>query len=132
MTIFLLYALINRDRPNIPLSALSSTWIPDLDTHTPYVPPHPQRGTPYHRYTTLLLPQQSPTNEISVPVLSAKDRCGFDVRAFMEQHGLDGSKGGGAHMFREVWNPVVSNIYKDVLGTSMGVIQFIAADGLIL
>jgi len=50
----------------------------------------------------------------------------------MEQHGLDGSKGGGAHMFREVWNPAVSNIYKDVLGTSMGVIQFIAADGLIL
>jgi len=103
-------------KPNIPLSALSSSWIPDLDTHTPYIPPHPQRGTRYHRYTTLLLPQQSPTQEISVPVLSEKDRYGFNVRTFIEQYGLDGSKGGGAHMFREVWDPVVSSIYKDILG----------------
>lgn len=110
---------MERDRPNIPLSALSSSLIPDLDMHTPYIPPHPQRGTPYHRYTTLLLPQQSFTDEISVPVLSEKDRCGFDVRVFMEQYGLEGIKGGGAHMFREVWDPVVSSIYKDVLRTSM-------------
>jgi len=103
-------------KPNIPLSALSLSWIPDLDTHTPYIPPHPQRGTPYHRYTTLLLPQQSPTNEISVPVLSQKERCGFNVRGFMEQYGLHESKGGGAHMFREVWDPVVTPIYEDVLG----------------
>jgi large subunit ribosomal protein L35 len=66
----------------------------------------------------LLLPQQSPTEEISVPVLSEKDRYGFDVRAFMEQYGLDGSKGGGAHMFREVWDPVVSSIYEDIWGMS--------------
>jgi large subunit ribosomal protein L35 len=127
---FLLYTLMNRDRPNIPLSALSSSWIPDLDTHTPYVPPHPQRGTTYHRYTTLLLPQQSPTDEISVPILSEEDRYGFNVREFMQQYGLDGSRGGGAHMFREVWDPVVSRIYRDVLGTFMHVIQSIMLSGL--
>jgi hypothetical protein len=101
------------NRPNIALSALSS-WIPDLDKHTPYIAPHPQRGTRYHRYTTLLLPQQSPFDEISMPILSETDRCGFDVRAFMEQYGLDGNKGGGVHMFREVWDPFVSSIYKNM------------------
>lgn len=25
--------------------------------HTPYIPPHAQKGSPYHRYTILLLPQ---------------------------------------------------------------------------
>jgi hypothetical protein len=120
--------LMKKDRPNISLSALSWSWIPDLDTHTPYIPPHPQRGTRYHRYTTLLLPQQSPTNEISVPILLEKDRCGFDVRAFMEKYGLDGSKGGGVHMFRELWDPVVSNIHKAALGTSTRIMEFISTN----
>ncbi|KAF7340205.1 hypothetical protein MVEN_01939100 [Mycena venus] len=44
-------------KPNIPLSATHTGRIPLLNTHTRYVPPHPQRGTPYHRYTLLLLPQ---------------------------------------------------------------------------
>jgi large subunit ribosomal protein L35 len=46
----------------------------------------------------------------------AKDkRAGFDVREFMEQYGLDGSAGGGAHMWREVWSEGVQVVYKDVL-----------------
>ncbi|KAJ7293947.1 phosphatidylethanolamine-binding protein [Mycena rebaudengoi] len=44
-------------KPNIPLSATHTGRIPFLNTHTRYIPPHPQRGTPYHRYTLLLLPQ---------------------------------------------------------------------------
>ncbi|KAJ7102552.1 phosphatidylethanolamine-binding protein, partial [Mycena belliarum] len=44
-------------KPNIPLSATHTGRIPLLNTHTRYVPPHPQRGTPYHRYVTLLLLQ---------------------------------------------------------------------------
>ena len=47
-----------------------------------------------------------------------KDRYGFNVRAFVEQHGLDGSKG-GAHMFREIWDPVVSSIYENTLSMFM-------------
>ena len=53
-----------------------------------------------------------------MPTLSMKDRYGFNVRAFVEQHGLDGSKG-GAHMFREIWDPVVSSIYENTLGMYM-------------
>lgn len=104
-----------RRRPNIPLSALSSSaQLANLNTHTPYIPPHPQRGTSYHRYTTLLLPQRF---RISVPVLSQKQRCGFDVRTFIEKYKFEDSKGGGIHMFREVWNEEVSNIYQEILGT---------------
>ena len=123
-------------RPNIPLSATHRDRSPDLNTHTTYIPPHPQRGTPYHRYVVLLLPQppasgtpdytlntaaRAPPSQISsayldIPVVSNAEREGFDVRAFMQKWGLDGSKGGGVHMFREIWDEDVSNIYKNILG----------------
>lgn len=103
-------------RPNIPLSAsMSNARIPDLDTHTRYIPPHPQQGTPYHRYTTLLLQQPSTTEEISVPIFSEDQRMGFNLRAFMQKYGLDGTKGSGGHMFRQIWNQDVSKIYTDIL-----------------
>ncbi|KAE9403667.1 PEBP-like protein [Gymnopus androsaceus JB14] len=48
-------------KPNIPVSALTMPrgliTSSLLNSHTRYVPPHPQKGTPYHRYTVLLLPQ---------------------------------------------------------------------------
>jgi len=99
-------------KPNIPLSATARSALADTSSHTPYIPPHPQHGTKYHRYTTLLLPQ---SEEISLPVFSKEERFNFDVREFVEQYGLDGSKG-GVHMFREVWDPEVSKIYEDILG----------------
>lgn len=99
-------------RSNIPLSATSTSALVDASSHTPYLPPHPQQGTNYHRYTTLLLPQ---SEEISLPAFSKEERFNFDVREFVEQYGLDGTKG-GAHMFREVWDSDVSNIYSDILG----------------
>lgn len=100
-------------RPNIPLSCATRS-IEVTQGHTPYIPPHPQRGTPYHRYVLLLLPQPSPAEPISVPALS--DRLHFNVREFAAQHGLDGSAGGGAHMWRQVWDEGVSQIYATVLG----------------
>jgi large subunit ribosomal protein L35 len=54
---FFFKSYLTRRRPNIPLSATHTGRIPLLNTHTRYIPPHPQRGTPYHRYTLLLLPQ---------------------------------------------------------------------------
>ncbi|EMD41367.1 hypothetical protein CERSUDRAFT_128093 [Gelatoporia subvermispora B] len=104
-------------QPNIALHAFSPSPIPITTTHTMWVPPHPQRGTPYHRYVVLLLPQAHPTERISVPQLTDAERLGFDVRAFCARHGLNGSKGGGAHMWREVWDETVSKIYRDVLKT---------------
>ena len=103
-------------RPNIPLSArLSNARIPHLDTHTHYIPPHPQQGTPYHRYITLLLQQPSAAEEISVPIFSEDQRIGFNLRTFMQKYGLNGTNGSGAHMFRQIWNQDVSKIYTDIL-----------------
>ncbi|TCD61067.1 hypothetical protein EIP91_009071 [Steccherinum ochraceum] len=100
-------------QPNISLS--SSTTSVDLPTtHTKYIPPHPQKGTPYHRYVLLFAPQTG-SEAIKVPQFSDSDRLGFDYRQFAEQYGLDASKGGAAHMWRGVWDESVSKIYKDVL-----------------
>jgi hypothetical protein len=99
-------------RPNISLSATTTTS--ELFTgpsHCKYIPPHPQKGTKYHRYTLLLLPHADPAAPIEVPKLDAEQRAHFDVRAFAAHYGLDGAKGGGAHMWREVWDEEVSNIY---------------------
>jgi len=123
--IFLLLILTVRSlfRPNIALSALSPSPIPLGTTHTRYIPPHPQRGSPYHRYVLLLLPQPSSTERISIPVPLDTERLGFNVREFTETYGLDASKGGGAHMWREVWNEHVSDIYRDVLSACPSFMQ---------
>ncbi|KAI0757573.1 PEBP-like protein [Daedaleopsis nitida] len=99
-------------QPNIPLSAFTPSPSVPLDTHTPYVPPHPQRGSPYHRYVLLVLPQSSATEPIDIPVFGELERLGFNFRAFADQYGFDGAQGGGAHMWREVWDETVSHIYQ--------------------
>ncbi|KAG6890996.1 hypothetical protein C0992_011273 [Termitomyces sp. T32_za158] len=120
-------------KPNVPLSATTQKRI-RLRGHTPYIPPHPQQGTPYHRYVLLLLPQPPlgnatytlnsearaepgvPTSQtLDIPPVEYAERANFDVRAFVQQWGLDVVPGGGAHMWREVWNKKVSNIYRNVL-----------------
>ncbi|KAJ7171718.1 phosphatidylethanolamine-binding protein [Mycena crocata] len=125
-------------KPNIPLSATHTGRIPLLNTHTRYIPPHPQRGTPYHRYVLLLL-QQPPlpghrytrnteallTDQqarlsqslrdgalLSADLASESDRLGFDVRGFAKQFGLNGALGGGVHMWREVWDKYVGAVYR--------------------
>ncbi|KAG6815046.1 hypothetical protein H0H87_005551 [Tephrocybe sp. NHM501043] len=125
-------------KPNVPLSATTRTRLL-LDGHTPYIPPHPQQGTPYHRYVLLLLPQppraraasaqqhpatreawytqsgQVSSQTLDIPPVGARERRDFDVRAFVERWGLGQGEGGGAHMWREVWSPRVSKIYQHVL-----------------
>ncbi|KAF5312925.1 hypothetical protein D9619_003295 [Psilocybe cf. subviscida] len=121
-------------KPNIPISAIT-TNLTELNTHTKYIPPHPQRGTPYHRYVTLLLPQPplasngkyslstearategAPTSvELDIPVVSMEERLHFDVREFVARWGLDAAQGGGAHMWREIWDEQVSRIYENIL-----------------
>ncbi|CDO71759.1 hypothetical protein BN946_scf184920.g43 [Trametes cinnabarina] len=102
-------------QPNIPLSAFTPAPAVPLNTHTRYIPPHPQRGTPYHRYVILVLPQASATKPIDIPIFEDETRLGFDFRAFAAQYGVDGAKGGGAHMWREVWDETVSQIYRYTL-----------------
>ncbi|KAF5314108.1 hypothetical protein D9611_006945 [Ephemerocybe angulata] len=119
--------------PNVELSAARAGRLTGLNGHTAYVPPHPQRGTPYHRYTVLLLPQPPVEGErysrnlearavreggvssrrLDIPVVGEGERAGFDVRKFVEEWGL--GMEGGAHMFREVWGAATSKVYEEVL-----------------
>ena len=52
---------------------------------------------------------------MKIPVIKDDARRGFNLREFCEAHGYDVSTGGGAHMWREVWNETVSDIYRDTL-----------------
>ncbi|KAJ4485388.1 phosphatidylethanolamine-binding protein [Lentinula aciculospora] len=140
-------------KPNIPISAVTQprAFIPSplLNSHTKYVPPHPQHGTMYHRYTILLLPQPPKTvyslnteakiskdltkhntecetttsKWLDIPVVPDSKRRGFDLRQFVKTWELSGSGlstqknsavvvGGGAHMFREVWDETVSGVFE--------------------
>lgn len=103
-------------QPNLTLPAAQPLNLPTA--HTVYVPPHPAKGTPYHRYMVLLLPQ---TREIKVPgdaFRSYEARMNFDVRSFVEQHDLR-TDGGAAHMFRAEWDEESSNIWKQVIKREM-------------
>jgi len=55
------------------------------------------------------------SQELPIPVVRDSDRLHFDVRVFAETWNLDGASGGGAHMWREIWDDDVSTIYKDIL-----------------
>ena len=48
---------------------------------------------------------------------------------FAQQYGFDGARGGGAHMWREVWDDTVSHIYEHTLSKSYS--QFILESVLI-
>jgi large subunit ribosomal protein L35 len=116
-------------RPNIPLSCTQTTRLAKLQDHTPYIPPHPQKGTPYHRYVLLLLPQPPITSysrnavakadpgvptsrHLEIPKVPDDQRLGFDLRSFVKEWNLHPAKGGGANMWREVWDDTVSKIYR--------------------
>lgn len=109
----------------------------------PYIPPHPQNGSPAHRYVVLLLPQSS---SIPASAVSNIERLSFDVRAFINEHNLltyttrpagqpnapqeivksgdketpatavDAEEGGGIAMWRARWDESVSQIYREILG----------------
>ncbi|KIK67118.1 hypothetical protein GYMLUDRAFT_851474 [Collybiopsis luxurians FD-317 M1] len=74
-------------KPNIPISALTLPrgHIPFslLNSHTAYIPPHPQQGTPYHRYTILLLPQPAKSQYS----LNTEARFLSDIRRHKEESG---------------------------------------------
>jgi len=99
-------------QPNISLSATSAGLLPSI-AHTSYVPPHPARGTPYHRYVLLLLPHADPTAKLSLSP-GPLERDAFDIRKFVQEHAL-GTNGGGAFMWRAVWDLESSRIWREVI-----------------
>lgn len=78
-----------------------------------YVPPHPQKGTKYHRYTLIAFEQPNEgQDKVDVKV---DGRDGFDVKLLAQSVGL---KPTGATFFREEWDDSVSKIYSEVLSKS--------------
>jgi hypothetical protein len=102
-------------RPNVPISSTSASPLSLPEPLVSYIPPHPQNGTPYHRYTILLLAQPDPGEKLSIPSIPSNDRAGFNLRQFIAQWGFKPESGGGAHFWRELWNPAVSDIYREHL-----------------
>ena len=53
--------------------------------------------------------------KLDIPIVPDQERLGFNVREFANLWNLNGAKGGGVHMWREVWDDDVSLIYRNVL-----------------
>lgn len=96
---------------NIPLSATTDSIDASAGrTVVSYVPPHPEKGTRYHRYTYLLFEQsQAVPEQASIPEEQITD---FDVRSFADEHGLSPA---GVTFFRQVWDQDVPKIFEQVL-----------------
>ncbi|WFD31372.1 mitochondrial 54S ribosomal protein YmL35 [Malassezia sp. CBS 17886] len=96
---------------DIPLSTAASGVPAHAPTPLAYVPPHPQRGSPYHRYTTLLYEQRT-----TAPRTPVRDR--IDVAAFAADNDLELA---GLHFWRAQWTEAnsasVSHVYETVLQT---------------
>jgi large subunit ribosomal protein L35 len=102
------------------LSATRAGLLPPA-SHTPYLPPHPARGTPYHRYVLLLLPHEDPNAKLALPP-GPLERNDFDVRSFAREHTLR-TDGGGAFMWRSVWDEESSRIWREVISEHFYQIQ---------
>ena len=75
---------------------------------------------------------RSTSVELDIPIVSDQERLGFNVRKFASQWNLNGAKGGGVHMWREVWDDDVSLIYRDILGKKKNLTSLPNAPFLIL
>lgn len=86
----------------------------------PPPPPSPARKWKYrnpNQFRTSEQDEQLVTTSarLDIPIVPDDQRLGFDVREFIKQWGFNAAKGGGAHMWREVWNRRVTEIYRYVL-----------------
>ncbi|CAG8480312.1 922_t:CDS:2 [Diversispora eburnea] len=90
---------------NIPLMATKND-MSGGETLLPYVPPHPPKGTKYHRYTFGVYEQTQGKIEKEDLDLS------IEHPQLVEQYQL---KLCGTSFFREIWDETVSDIYRDIL-----------------
>ncbi|KAJ9477847.1 54S ribosomal protein L35, mitochondrial [Pseudozyma hubeiensis] len=104
-------------KEDIPLSTTTNPTI-DLTSamSLPYIPPHPQNGTPYHRYTTILFEQPSSSSSPSADAVQETQRHNFDLTSFVQQRGLIPA---GIHFWRSKWSPEsaesITKVHKEVL-----------------
>lgn len=94
---------------NVPLSATSPS-VSGGDSILGYTPPHPQKGTKYHRYTLIAFEQPNEGQEKLDIKVEGRDH--FDVKSLAKAYNL---KPTGVTFFREEWNENVSKIYNEIL-----------------
>ncbi|CAG8604054.1 3546_t:CDS:2 [Ambispora gerdemannii] len=85
---------------NIPLSATKHT-VSGGTTLLDYIPPHPPKGTPYHRYTIGILHQPNDHEPLEIE----QPHRWMNVREFMQEYRLELC---GASFFRGEWDENVS------------------------
>ncbi|KAI9827798.1 MAG: hypothetical protein M1832_004287 [Thelocarpon impressellum] len=90
---------------SVPLSRLSA----ETQTLLPWLPPHAQKGTRYHRLSVFVM-QQPNGSEIDAPSLREKiERDGFKLRSFVDKLGLLPI---GGNMFRSQWDEWTAGVMK--------------------
>ncbi|KAI5811082.1 phosphatidylethanolamine-binding protein [Peziza echinospora] len=96
---------------NIPISHLKTqaigTTSPPSDTIVSYLPPHVQKGIPYHRYSLFVFKQ---SEKIDAQALEGKvKREVFIMRSFQAKHNLEPI---GVFMWRNEWDQYTSEVMK--------------------
>ncbi|EMR10875.1 hypothetical protein PNEG_01022 [Pneumocystis murina B123] len=91
---------------NIPISPTNASVQPSKGTIlASYIPPHPQKGSPYHRYTLLVFEQvKKISNDYNII------RNCFNVNQFASLNNL---KIVGIHFWRSVWDEHVDKVMSD-------------------
>jgi large subunit ribosomal protein L35 len=75
----------------------------------PWLPPHAQKGSPYHRLSVFVL-QQKDNIPIDLSVASPRVKSdGFILRSFMDRHLL---KPIGVHLFRTKWDTGTAEVMR--------------------
>ncbi|KAI1318771.1 hypothetical protein EDD11_005842 [Mortierella claussenii] len=97
---------------NVPLSATQTQVVKEsADVVMPYLPPHPPKGTKYHRYT-LLVAEQPNGGQDKVQIDQSNVSRETTLRDLCSQYNLEVK---GLTFFRQVWDRDVSAIYKNIL-----------------
>ena len=90
---------------NVPLSPSSpSISLPSISqdqTVFPWLPPHAQKGSPYHRLSIFILQQPQSSTLKPSAIRECYQRDGFNLRSFNDKHLV---KPVGATLFRSIWD----------------------------
>ncbi|KAG0264482.1 hypothetical protein BG011_006646 [Mortierella polycephala] len=97
---------------NVPLSSTQMDVTKEnADVVLPYLPPHPPKGTKYHRYT-LLVAEQPNGGQDKVQIETSSVSRETTLGDLCAQYQLNVK---GLTFFREVWDKDVRNIYENIL-----------------
>ncbi|KAJ1725428.1 mitochondrial 54S ribosomal protein YmL35 [Coemansia erecta] len=95
---------------NLPFSMTKTTAdFAEGDVLLPYIPPHPAKGTPTHRYAVVAFEQGDAGQTRISGVEASRDMV---LHEFATKHSL---RPVGISFFRATWNESVDEVYRDIL-----------------